>query len=218
MTVLTAADSILRLRRLETPRRSASLILIVIAFGFTYGAAMGLFGGIAGERLLQILYSALKVPLLLLATLAVALPSFFVLNTLAGIGNDFPEAVRALATGQAALTIILASLSPLTLLWYASSTSYESAQLFNALMFAVAAVSAHRVVKRLYAGLIRRDARHRMLLRVWLILFGFVGIQMSWVLRPFVGAPWARVQFFRHDAWGNAYEVLFRTVWHVVGR
>ena len=43
------------------------------------------------------------------------------------------------------------------------------------------------------------------LLFIWLILFAFVGIQMGWVLRPFVGTPNKPVQFFRQGAWSNAY-------------
>jgi hypothetical protein len=31
-----------------------------------------------------------------------------------------------------------------------------------------------------------------------------VGIQMGWVLRPFIGNPLATVQFVREDSWSNA--------------
>jgi hypothetical protein len=53
--------------------------------------------------------------------------------------------------------------------------------------------------------LIARSKRHRTMLRVWLLIYAFVGIQMGWVLRPFIGHPDAPVQFFRYRAWGNAY-------------
>ena len=66
----------------------------MLIFGFAYGAAMGSFGGVAGERAWQLLYSAVKAPLLLLATFAIGLPFFFVLNTLYGLRRDFREALR----------------------------------------------------------------------------------------------------------------------------
>jgi hypothetical protein len=44
-----------------------------------------------------------------------------------------------------------------------------------------------------------------MLLRAWLIVFAFVGIQMGWVLRPFIGHPRGPTTFFREGAWGKAY-------------
>ena len=86
--LLVQIDDILRRRGplLLHPTRSAllRLILCVVAFGTFYGAIMGGFGGIQGERLWQIFNSALKVPLLLLGTSLIAWPSFFVLNTLVG--------------------------------------------------------------------------------------------------------------------------------------
>ena len=57
----------------------------VFAFGFLYGAAMGSYGGVGGDRVWQLLYSGLKVPVLLLATFLIGLPNFFVLNTLFGL-------------------------------------------------------------------------------------------------------------------------------------
>jgi hypothetical protein len=166
---------------------------------------MGTFGGVTGERLLQILYSALKVPLLLIVTFSLALPSFFVLNTLLGVRSDFSIVLNALISTQAGLTIILLSLAPYTLFWYANSANYNAAILFNALLFAIAAFGGQWLLRCRYQRLIAANPRHRTLLRTWLVLYGFVGIQMGWVLRPFIGNPGMKVQFFREEAWGNAY-------------
>ena len=62
------------------------------------------------------------------------------LNTLFGLRRDFPQALRALIAAQAGLAIVLASLAPFTLLWYASSADYYAALRFNGLMFAVASL------------------------------------------------------------------------------
>jgi len=191
-------------------------VLLIVCFGVLYGCAMGTFGGIGGDRIWQVAYSAIKVPLLLLVTFGLALPSFFVMNALAGVGEEFPRVLRALVTTQAVLTIVLASLAPFTLLWYASSADYRIAIFFNGLMFAIASMAAQKWLRRHYAVLIARDERHRMLLRLWLLLYAFVGIQMGWVLRPFVGDPSTAVQFFREDSWGNAYVILARMIYRVV--
>jgi hypothetical protein len=66
----------------------------------------------------------------------------------------------------------------------------------------------------MYRPLIEINPRHRLLFRVWLVLYIFVGIQMAWVLRPFVGNPFAPTTFFREESWGNAYEVIGRLVWN----
>jgi hypothetical protein len=197
-------------------RAAVWLALQVLVFGVLYGTVMGSFGGILGDRLWQVAYSAAKVPLLLLVTFGIALPSFFVLNTLYGLRDDFGEAVRALLAAQAALTLILASLSPFTLLWYASSADYSAATLFNGLVFAVATITAQWVVRRFYQPLIARQPRHRWLLRGWLVLYAFIGIQLAWVLRPFIGDPQQPVQFFRAEAWGNAYVAIGQLIWQQV--
>src|SRR4051794_18597345 len=70
------------------------LLLTVAVFGVLYGATMGTFGGLRGDRPLQVLYSAVKVPLLLLVTFGLSLPSFFVLNTILGVRADFGRVLR----------------------------------------------------------------------------------------------------------------------------
>jgi hypothetical protein len=188
----------------------------VLLFGTFYGAAMGTFGGVLGDRFLQVCFSALKVPFLLLVTFLLGLPSFFVLNTLVGLRRDFAEALRALLAAQAGLAIVLASLAPFTALWYVSSADYEHALLFNGLMFAVASFAAQGLVRAYYRPLVARDRRHRWMLWTWLGLYVFVGIQMAWVLRPFVGDPGEPVEFIRAGSWGNAYEVVLRLAWRAI--
>ncbi len=222
MTALfRTADGLLRgdawATRSENPRRVVfGLLVVIVSFGMFYGAAMGTFGGLFGERTWQILYSSLKVPLLLSATFAISLPSFFVLNTLLGLRDDFGEAVRALMATQAGLAVILASLAPLTMFYYASTADYRTAVLFNGLMFAIASCAAQVLLRRHYRGLITRHRNHRWLLWSWIAIYAFVGIQMGWLLRPFVGDPDMPVQFFREGSWDNAYMIVIENVWHAL--
>ncbi len=190
-----------------------TLLGALVIFGLTYGAAMGTYSGVWEGKALQVLYSALKVPLLLTISFFVALPSFFALSTILGVRDDFREAVRAVAGAQATLTIVLASLAPLTFWFYASTGDYDQAVLWNGLMFLVAAGAAQVALRRSYRPLIARNRRHRVLMWAWGICFAFVGIQAAWVLRPFIGKPGEPVQFFRETMWGNAYvEILEKIV------
>ena len=192
------------------------LLILLVTCGPFYGVVMGTYSGLAPGRLHQLLYSGLKVPLLLLATFLLCLPSFFVINTIAGLREDFGRVLRALVATQSCVTVVLASLAPFTMVWYLSSRDYQLALLFNAAMFGVASLAAQVVIRRYYGPLIRRSTRHRQLLRVWFLLYVFVGIQMAWVLRPFIGDPRLPVAFFRSGAWGNAYVVVARLVMHAV--
>jgi len=120
---------------------------------------------------------------------------------------------RALVAAQAGLTVVLAALAPYTALWYVSFAGYRPAILFNGVMFGLASFAGQWHLRRAYRPLIARDARHRVLLRAWLVLYIFVGIQMGWVLRPFIGEPTTPPQFFRPEAWGNAYVVVAQMLW-----
>jgi hypothetical protein len=204
--VLQRVDDVLRSRPVPYPWS------FLVFCGLFYGAVMGAFGG----RPWQVAYSALKVPLLLLATLALSLPSYFVTNTLLGLRADFVGALRAIVASQAALTIVLAALAPLTVFWYASSAHYQAAILFNATMFAVASLASQVVLSRGYRPLIARNPKHRWLLRTWIMIYAFVGIQMGWTLRPFVGAPSEPVRFFRGGDFENAYVIVARMAWETL--
>jgi hypothetical protein len=188
--------------------RLAWLFVLLISCGLFYGAVMGTYSGLSPARLHQLLYSGVKVPLLLLATFLLCLPSFFVINSVAGLRDDFREVLRAIVATQSCITVVLAGLAPATAFWYLSCGDYRQAVLFNAVMFGVGNAAAQIVVRRYYGPLIRRTPRHRQLLWAWFFLYAFVGIQMAWVLRPFIGDPSVPVTFFRSEAWGNAYVVF----------
>ena len=48
----------------------------------------------------------------------------------------------------------------------------------------------------------------------WLVLFGIVGAQMGWVLRPFIGTAGQPFSFFRERD-SNFFESIFRTLFNV---
>lgn len=211
--LLIWADDVLRaksqvLEEGSTRRRLGHLAVVLCTFGIFYGGIMGSFCGIFGRRILQVIYSGVKVPLLLMVTFGLSLPFFFVINSLFGLRADFKRVLRALVASQAGLTVILASLSPLTILWYVSFDNYRAAILFNAFMFGIASFGAQSVLKRFYGPLIANNHIHTKMLKIWLVIYAFVGIQMGWVLRPFIGDPDSPTQFFREGAWGNAYMKL----------
>ena len=54
------------------------------------------------------------------------------------------------------------------------------------------------------------------LLYVWIVLFGFVGTQLGWTLRPIFGDPGKPFALFR-DIDGTFYADIMRTIGHLLG-
>lgn len=192
--------------------RARVLVALICVAGLLYGAFMGSYELRTPARLEMVAYSAVKAPILIFATTALCLPGFFVLNSVAGLRRDFERAFGAILAGQAGLTVALASLAPFVAFFYASGVSYRAALLLNAGFFAVATGAGHIIMLRNYRPLIAANRRHRVLLWFWVGLYAFVGMQMGWLLRPFIGAPDMPVTFFREEPFSNAYVVIARLI------
>lgn len=182
-----------------TPWRAIGVCLVFS--GALYGAVLGSWS----TRWEQMLFSAIKVPILLTFTGVVCLPSFYVGNTVLGLRDDFVRACRGLLAAQATLAIALASLSPVTAFLYASKVSYAGATLTNGVMFLGALLASQVTLARHYRPLIARNPKHKVTLVAWMLLFQFVAIQLAWTLRPFIGSPGMVTEFLRPESFTNAY-------------
>jgi len=54
------------------------------------------------------------------------------------------------------------------------------------------------------------------LLYIWILLFGFVGTQLAWTLRPFFGSPGEPFSLFRHIS-GTFYADVIHTIGRLLG-
>ena len=52
------------------------------------------------------------------------------------------------------------------------------------------------------------------LLYIWILLFGFVGTQLAWTLRPFFGSPGMKFSLYR-EIDGNFYAEIVKTIGHL---
>lgn len=55
-----------------------------------------------------------------------------------------------------------------------------------------------------------------MIVWIWTPLFALVGLQMAWILRPFIGAPGAGFSLLRHTE-GNALEAILGSIGRLLG-
>lgn len=203
-----AVDRLLRTEQEFAAGAGASplttLTATVVCAGAVHGLALGSFA-MRGE---QALYSALKIPLLISASTALCIPSFYALNAALGLRSDFGAALRGVLCAQAVVAVVLASFAPIVLFLFASGLSYRGSLAASGAFFFAASMAGQRVLARHYRPLIAANPRHRAPRALWLLLYWFVTIQLAWVLRPFIGAPGLAPSFLRENAWSNAYVAI----------
>src|SRR3989442_1477790 len=120
-------------------RVRAQLRMIVMC-GMAYGLVMGSFGGVLGVGWQRMAVSAIKTPFLFTVTFLLCVPSFYVMNALAGLHGDFPRVLNALLGFQSTAAIVLAALAPVTWLMNVSTADYSFIVMWNGIMFAVASL------------------------------------------------------------------------------
>jgi hypothetical protein len=198
--------------RLNRMMRSM-LIQSVLCFAL-YGAVMGIT-----HSPLQALYSALKLPLLYLLTLVVCLPSLYFFNILLGSRLWLPQVLALSLTAITVTAALSASLAPITLFFWLSGRDYHFALFLNVVFLAITgAIGLIFLVRGMHQidrirGLF--NLRWPILL-VWMTLYGFVGTQMAWILRPFMGTLKEVLPFVPPG--GNFYIAVWDTIWQLLQR
>ena len=181
---------------------SHSLLTLLVLCAF-YGASAGAYAGPV-----QSLSAAIKLPVLFLGTLAICFPGFFVIQVLVGSRLRLAQ-VLALTTGALALSaIVLAAIVPVALFFLLTGANYHFLELLHvAIVLGSGLVGMAALHEGLAFACEKRGVyprRAMTIMQVWAVLFAFVGIQMAWNLRPFVGDREVPFQVFRHYE-GNFY-------------
>ncbi len=123
--------SLLSEGQIKTP--VAGLSVAVLLLGVLYGLCMGSFTMIrtGGEAYMQLIASAVKLPMLFFLTLAVTFPSLYVFNALIGTRLSVLSAMRLLIAALGVMLAVLASLGPIVVFFALSTKSYPFMILLN---------------------------------------------------------------------------------------
>ena len=128
--------------RIELPLRP--IFIASTALMAFYGACMStptlLRLGQSPDGWLQLISSAIKLPLLFLLTLLVTLPSLYVFNALVGSRLALQGVLQLMLASLAVMGAVLASLGPIIVFFSLSTTSHPFMVLLNVVASAVAGV------------------------------------------------------------------------------
>jgi hypothetical protein len=203
-------------------RRFALHIAIIVLGAGCYGAAMGWW-----RDPQQALYVAIKFPLIILLTTLGNTLINGMLAPLLGLNIPFRQSFSAIIMSFTITAAILGAFSPLIafMVWNAPPMSVQPASIpaYNLIKLTHVAVITFAGTMgnaRLFQLLVKLGGSRTIALRVlfaWLAGNLFLGSQLSWILRPFIGLPSLPVEFLRPNAFhGNFYENVFHTLQHLL--
>jgi hypothetical protein len=186
-------------------------------------AGAGLFGAALGEwrSPLQALYAGIKFPLVILLTTAGTGLLNGMLAPLLGLNIKFRQSLLIILFGHTIAAIILGGFSPILLFLVcnappvqtsatASSVGHSIVLVVEVGLIAFAGILASVRLRQLLDRLSGSPPVSRRIMLAWLAANLFLGAQISWLLRPFVGSPGLPVEFLRSTAFqGNFYETVF---------
>ena len=193
------------------------LVMLVTMGCALYGGAVGWWraGEMAG-------YVAIKLPLCLLATLAVNGLLNGMLAAISGSGLSFRQTMEAQLHACAIAALVLAGFAPVAAFASLALPSPPHPQLASvhaslllvhtALIGAAGLAGVLHLRKTLHAWA-ASPAAARWTMFAWVAGNFFVGAQISWILRPFFGSPRLPVAFLRPDPFESSfYEAIIRAV------
>jgi hypothetical protein len=180
----------------------------------------------------------LKTPALFMLTLMVTFPSLYVFNALVGSRLSVRMLLKLVLAALGVTLAVLASFGPVVAFFSATTSSYHFIGLLNVALFALAgALGVHFLLQTLSRLVVidlqpvtaltpdaaldtgamvdrGRMREARQVFYCWVIAFALVGVQMSWVLRPFIGDPEQPFSWFRPRE-SNFFAAVVQAIRHL---
>lgn len=198
--------------------KTRSMIIASSVFLALYGAVLGSSSGIAGVA--QALSSAIKLPILFLLTSIICLPTLYLFNTLFGARQSIRQNLALYLAPITVMTVMLFGFAPIVLFFLLTTSDYQFFKLLNVGVFALSGlIGMWFLVKGMW--IISDDTEdgvrlRRLTLLFWILLYAFVGSQMAWTLRPFIGHPDSPFELIRQTG-GNFYTDVWFSLMEILG-
>lgn len=214
MKYLTIVEVILRTREqffaeiansFDLPYKITAMLVSSFLFMAIYGGVMG-----ATHSIPQVISSFIKLPILFIVTLLICAPSLYFFSIFFGSHQTILQNIALVLTAMTTTAVFLVSFAPVTLFFLMTTSEYQFFKLLNVVVFAI---SGYMGVLFFRQGMRNSvDAQNKegagmrwLIFTLWIVLYGFVGTQMAWTLRPFIGTPNQEFALFRQVG-GNFYE------------
>lgn len=192
----------------------ANHLVLLLIFSMVYGAIMGSYNGV-----LQALSSAVKMPILFMLIILICFPAFFVIQTILGSKLSLGQMISIILTGFVFMTCIMVSFSTIVAFFMITGDNYAFIKLLHVGIIMIAGFFGMRaIVEALKYSCEKKSIYPKTGVRVfqiWIFILAFVGAQLSWSLRPFIGAKGMDFQLLRQKG-GNFYVDVLKSVADIV--
>jgi hypothetical protein len=195
-------------------KRIISQYLLLNGLAFLYGIVMGAYHGF-----IQAMVAGVKVSILFSLTLVICFPAFFIIQYILGSRLKLSQMVSIILTGFVLTSAIMVSFAPIVVIFLLTGSNYYFLQLLHVAIFILAGIFGMKtIVDALKFSCEKKNIYPRIgveIFRFWVIILVFVGIQLAWNFRPFLGDRDRPFELFR-DYEGNFYTALIYSVKQLV--
>ncbi|MDA0672313.1 MAG: actin-binding WH2 domain-containing protein [Cyanobacteria bacterium] len=192
------------------PRIIPALAILCGLLASIYGVVMGSYNGP-----LQAIASGIKMPILFLFTAIICVPSLYTFNVLLGQRFRFLQTLALMVITLTTTSILLVSLAPIALFFTITTPeNYQFLLLMHVCIFGLCGFYGVRYLYRgsAYIAFRMEQPLNNLLLRIWIVIYGIVGMQLAWRLRPFVGSQGMPFQILRDEVDGNFYLAVWKSL------
>jgi hypothetical protein len=180
--------------------------LLMTVFSFFYGVVMGSYHSFS-----QAVAAGAKVSVLFSLAILICFPAFFIIQYILGSRLKLPQMISIILSGFVLATAIMVSFAPIVIIFLLTGSNYYFLQLLHIAIFILSGIFGMiTIVNALKFSCEKKNIYPRtgvVVFRFWVVILAFVGIQLAWNLRPFLGDRGKPFELFREYE-GNFYTAL----------
>lgn len=188
-------------------REIANHLVLLLFFSILYGIVMGSYNGFA-----QAISSGLKIPLLFILIIIICFPAFFIIQTILGSKLSYKQMISIILAGFVITTSIMLSFATIVIFFMITGDNYAFMKLLHVAIIALSGFFGMRaIVEALKFSCEKKNIYPKtgvQVFKFWIFILAFVGAQLSWSLRPFIGAKSLEFELFRQQEGNFYYEVI----------
>jgi hypothetical protein len=194
------------LKEPKSAGRLISLLAMLNLFSFLYGIVMGSF-----HSFYQAIAAGVKVAVMFDLAILICFPAFFIIQYVLGSKLGFGQMISIILSGFVLATSIMISFAPIVIFFLLTGSNYYFLELLHIAIFILSGLFGMKmVIDALKYSCEKQKIYPRIgvaVFRFWVVILAFVGIQLAWNLRPFLGDEGQPFKLFRSYE-GNFYAAI----------